>query len=220
MADWKYVLSKVFLGKHRATEYEVEAWRAMASVRGKLFIDIGAGTGLYCSRLRKHFVKVLAIEPNPMLANRLRRHKKWYFWRNVTIVEAAVGEEDGTATLYLNTGGGSGDTLMPEFDYRPGTGWGGQPGTYKGVKGIPVTLRRFDSIVSEPADLVKVDVEGAEFKVLEGMKESLKKGRVKNIVVEVHDISKEKDMTYLLQQYGFSVERLDGHPRVMGRLPA
>src|SRR5690242_20301448 len=167
----------------------------MADVRGKLFVDVGAGTGLYCSRLRKHFSRVLAIEPNPMLANRLRRHKKLYLWRNVSIMEAALGELDGTATLYLDTGGGSGDTLMHEFDYRPGKGWGGAPGTYKGANGIEVALKRFDSIVNEPVDLVKVDVEGAEFKVLDGMKDSLEKHLVKNIVVEVHDIGKEIEMT-------------------------
>jgi FkbM family methyltransferase len=219
LVDSKYILGKVFLGRHRATEYEIEAWRAMASVRGKLFVDIGAGTGLYCSRLRKHFARVLAIEPNPMLASRLRRHKKLYLWRNVSIMEAAVGELDGTATLYLDTGGGSGDTLMREFDYKPGKGWGGSPGTFKGVNGIEVALKRFDSIVSEPVELVKVDVEGAEFKVLDGMKCSLERHLVKNIVVEVHDISKEDEMRDLLQHNGFSVERLDGHPRLMGRLP-
>jgi FkbM family methyltransferase len=218
LADWKYILEKLFLGKHRASEYEVEAWRSMANIRGRLFVDVGASTGLYCSRLRRHFARVLAIEPNPVLAGRLRRHKKWYLWRNVAVIETALGETDGTAMLYLNTGGGSGDTLMREFDYRPGKGWGGVAGKYVGVDGIRVALNRFDTIVSESADLVKVDVEGAEFKVLEGMKGSLEKGLVRNVVVEVHDIGREKEMTTLLEHYGFTVERLDGHPRLMGKL--
>jgi hypothetical protein len=57
----------------------------------------------------------------------------------------------------------------------------------------------FDRLLSEPtADLVKIDVEGAEFLVLEGMKESFASRRVSNILVELHDRDRKAELEAIL----------------------
>jgi len=58
----------------------------------------------------------------------------------------------------------------------------------------------FDSLLSEPkADLVKVDVEGAEFLVLEGMRESFARQRVTNILVELHNRDRKGELETILR---------------------
>jgi hypothetical protein len=79
-------------------------------------------------------------------------------------------------------------------------------------------LRRYDSLVEyDTADLVKMDVEGDEFLVLEGMKRALKENRVRAIMVELHDRTQSNELVFLLEGYGFTVEQLDDHPRFLGR---
>jgi methyltransferase FkbM-like protein len=46
---------------------------------------------------------------------------------------------------------------------------------------------------------VKIDVEGAEFLVLEGMKESFAKQRVMNILVELHDRDRKEELETILR---------------------
>ena len=47
----------------------------------------------------------------------------------------------------------------------------------------------FDSIIKETVDLAKVDVEGAEWKVIKGAELSMRAGRIRRWVIEVDDPS-------------------------------
>jgi FkbM family methyltransferase len=117
----------------------------------------------------------------------------------------ALGNKVGRTTLYLDQHagfGGSLDTIMPVFDYKPKfIPPGGSPQTYKGNSGVEVELSTYDTMVRDPADLVKIDVEGAEFLVIEGMKDSLERGNVRRLLVELHDRDRKRDLEGLLHQY-------------------
>jgi hypothetical protein len=79
--------------------------------------------------------------------------------------------------------------------------------------------RTFDTLFY-PLDvtLVKMDVEKAEFDVLEGMKMSLATHRVQNMMIELHLPERAVELVGILTRYGFSVQQLDQHPRFMARL--
>jgi len=63
-----------------------------------------------------------------------------------------------------------------------------------------------------PLDMLKVDVEGAEFQVLKGVDEE-HWNRVQQVVVEVHDIDgKLEQMCQFLRDRGFKVEVEHGAP--------
>ncbi len=68
------------------------------------------------------------------------------------------------------------------------------------------------------SDLVKIDVEGAEFHVLRGANDSLKTGKIKRIMVELHDKDAKDDLYGILSRYGFKLKQLDPHPRIFGSL--
>lgn len=212
MTDWKFIFEKWILGQHRP-QYESEVMRALKKISGDLFVDIGANVGIYSKALSKNFRKVYAFEPNPS-------HGLDDLPRNVTVFRCALGNEDAERDFYIFKGDGSADTLLRVFDYKPASATGTSPQTFVGKRSFPVKVSKYDSEIKERADLVKIDVEGAEFLVLEGMEDSLRKGLIQNLMVELHNIDNEKMMLGILAQNFHSVQRLDEHPRFLASVPS
>jgi hypothetical protein len=80
--------------------------------------------------------------------------------------------------------------------------------------GIQIDMVTFDSIIADLAiekiDFVKVNIEGSEVAMIEGMSESIKK--IENIAISCHDFLYDykssqirKNMTNFLQDNGFVV---------------
>jgi FkbM family methyltransferase len=124
------------------------------------------------------------------------------FVRNVKVVPVALSDKNGRATFYANSDSStiidnlSASSLLEKFEFRscdnaPDRTYTGSP--------ISVETRTFDSLLSESsADLVKIDVEGAEFLVLEGMRQSLADRRIDNILVELHDRDRKEELEAVL----------------------
>jgi FkbM family methyltransferase len=124
-------------------------------------------------------------------------------FENVRVIPVALSDRNGKATFYVNSDSRtminnlSASSLLEKFefrscDYAPDR-------TYAGSS-ITVETMTFDSLLSEPTtDLVKIDVEGAEFLVLEGMRESLASHRVSNILVELHDRDRKGELEAILK---------------------
>jgi FkbM family methyltransferase len=129
-----------------------------------LVLDLGANVGAASIWLHEHHpeARIVAVEPDPRTAPLLRRNTE-YFSR-ITVVEAAVGVEEGTAQLMADAfSWGSriadADTLTPDVDRRAAKTW-----TVK-VMTIPSLVR--DAGVSTGARvLAKVDIEGSEWSLL------------------------------------------------------
>jgi FkbM family methyltransferase len=131
---------------------------------GMTFVDIGANLGDYsliAARLVGQTGKVIAFEPDPSNYGWLKKTIEKNGLKNVEIRQEALSDRDGQATLFL------GET----------SGWHtlkqGQLSSEKGE--VLVRTKRLDSMMLERLDIVKVDVEGAEFEVLQGAKEQIRK---------------------------------------------
>lgn len=71
--------------------------------RGGVFVDIGANCGLFtlfAARAVGSRGRVMAIEPSPEMARRVRFNVETNGMDNVTVVQAAVGAHAGRATLF------------------------------------------------------------------------------------------------------------------------
>lgn len=191
---------------------EPKVFEALKRLRGKVFVDVGANIGVYSVPLSKNFEKVFAFEPNPRTWPDLI--KNIGSRRNVRVMQYALSSSVGSGLLYVdqvehrsNQALGSADTILPEFDYRPVS----HPEIsqrFTGKRGLPVFFNTFDNVFRE-ADLVKIDVEGAEFLVLEGMKLSLKARRVARLVVELHNRDRAKELENMMKGHGYSFKWLD-----------
>lgn len=183
--------------------YEKSVRKLLKSIHGDCFYDIGANIGFYSMLLRHNFRQVYAVEPVPRNIRQLKIRLSVRFIRNVKIVPVALSSKNGVTTFYVNSdtknivNNFSPSSLFEKFEFRscdqaPDRTYAGSP--------ISVETMTFDTLLSEPiADLVKIDVEGAEFLVLEGMRESFAKQRVSNILVELHNRDRREELETILR---------------------
>lgn len=139
---------------------------------GDVFWDVGANIGLFsCFIGHAADVSLVAFEPYPPNVRKLRSNlDRNTLSDRATIVERALGAETGRTPLTVSN---AWDTMHSLGD--------------EGTETITVEVVRGDEIVTvvDPPDVVKIDVEGAELDVLDGMETLLSSCRA--IYCEVHD---------------------------------
>jgi FkbM family methyltransferase len=141
-----------------------ELARAIAGVTGRpfVFVDIGANVGLFSLFVAATAptARILAIEPEPGNFARLAFNIAANPGLPITPLALALGEKEGTAVIVLNTRDRGGTRMM-----AAGTGTGGNR-----TGGVEVKCRPLVCVVTDAGlagiDALKIDVEGAEDKVL------------------------------------------------------
>ena len=138
---------------------------------GDLCFDIGAHLGDRVRAWSKLGARVVALEPHPGLMNWLR---SWYGkQKNITLVEKAVGAQPGTADLWISRLTPSISTISHQWLTKvqenrrfAGARWEEQ---------IPVPVTTLDALIAQYGKPVfcKIDVEGAELDVLQGLSQPL-----------------------------------------------
>lgn len=170
-------------------------------------IDGGAHVGVASAWFaRRHpGALVLAFEPNPgtfaLLAGNLRRNGL----RRVVPFNAAIAPAAGPTPLWTIPGDTWGDATVRHawHDRQP----------VRRVETVAVTL---SSLLSEPIDLLKLDIEGVETRVLAEAAPRL--DRVRRLVLEFHGsaanpANRLEDLLAVLDRAGFRVRvEQDGEP--------
>jgi len=161
-------------------------WQALLRLHPwSLILDVGANHGemLLWPELPRG-ARVYAFEPNPALAPLLRRSLA-DSGVAAEVVEAAVGSIDGRIALHLDRRWSGTSSLIAA----------NTSGDYRTVE-VPIT--RLDSFLAGldgPAPggslLVKIDVEGLEAEVLQGLRPALNRWDRVAIMAEVHRLPAE-----------------------------
>jgi len=159
---------------------------------GHIFIDIGANFGYYSFLLHNNFDTILAIEPYIGNVRVIEIAKEKYGYNRVNILPTAISDKDGKAKLYLSSFC-CGHSLVPKLKSNH----------------INVNTITLDSLLktSSDIDLIKVDVEGAEWEVLNGTKNVMSK--IKSWLIELHDTTRKNELKDLLKSYGYVVRWVD-----------
>lgn len=162
---------------YRAWRYRTKVERAeIALVRqvlrpGDHAVDIGAHKGAFTYWMRERVGaagRVLAVEPQPILAERLTRVAKLRGWDNVRVEACALSSEPGALPLWVPDGG------------APSPGASVEAGLAKpGGVAVTVRVRTLDELVpaGQPLRFVKCDVEGHELAVFRGAARVLTEAR-------------------------------------------
>lgn len=202
-----------FRGARGKQMHEPRLMGALRSIRGELFVDVGSNRGQFSIPLSKNFRRVIAIEPNPNLS---------ITGKNIQVLRYALSNKSGEAHLYLDkhpvNPNWTLDTILETFEYRPGH----DPQVAQRISGsnsIQVSTTTLDEVLSgfKRVELVKIDVEGAEFLVLEGASESLAGRKIANIAIEVHNRDRRKEIEALLASYHYSLKWVDAD-HIIGKL--
>jgi FkbM family methyltransferase len=139
-------------------------------------LDVGANTGYHALALAQHAQTVHAFEPYPPVIGRLKEMIQLNDARNIVVHEVGLGDRDEEKTFYAPTASNHGDgTFQPDFKI----------GGDRQVAGKFKIVRGDDWVKSQdvPAvTLVKVDVEGFEKEVLQGLRQLLEKHRPLTII--------------------------------------
>jgi FkbM family methyltransferase len=170
--------------------YEHENQRLFASLvpaNGTVY-DIGANVGFYTLLAASRAKRVIAVEPLAENVAYLKRHLDLNGVCNVEVWSAAVADKEGEEPFAA-----AGDRSQGKL--------GGE-----GPMVRTVTLDRLCEICRPPA-LIKVDVEGAEYRVLLGAQKCLAAHRP-IILMSTHSISLHLACVTLLTNSGYDVQQV------------
>jgi FkbM family methyltransferase len=157
-------------------------WRLTES--GELVIDAGANIGYTASILGIRVGprgRVICFEPHPQVFESLRENVE--IWKkdrrcgSFVLHQAALGVESGQALLHTNDW----------FQTNRGTAWiSNKVEPTPDLRVIEVPLRNLDSLLDqdETIGVLKMDVQGGELAVLQGMTRFLERHSVRDIVFE------------------------------------
>lgn len=160
---------------------------------GMVVVDVGAAMGFYTLLAAKRIGNsglCYSFEPDPYCFKTLVKNINVNSWNNVKPFQLALSDRNGKRRMRLFMG----------FTSSKNIG-----GTY--IANV-VTLDSF--LKTTDIDIVKIDVEGAEYEVLRGMKKILELGKVK-IICEVHPSHllslgySTTDILDILKQYNYSI---------------
>ena len=147
-------------------EPEVRALIRRQVREGRACIDVGANAGVHALTMATAVGRrgrVLACEPNPRVAARLRDNAKLSGTPQLAVHEVAIGDQVGTTQLYV------------PLDHRHGGGASLHQETHAALAGnemVEVPLVTIDDLLSQTGvrgvDLVKIDIEGFEAPAVRG----------------------------------------------------
>ncbi|HET9387960.1 MAG TPA: FkbM family methyltransferase, partial [Gemmatimonadales bacterium] len=158
-------------------------WLTQTLTEGMTMLDIGAHVGMYsliASKLVGDSGVVVAMEPSTREFQQLSVHMALNDLRNVRCVHAAASDASGEATLKVASEWNSGHNTFGEFFVDSVEKTGEER----------VRTRTVDEVVIDQqlqrVDVIKIDVEGHEVKVLAGAAETLARFRP-TLLIEVFE---------------------------------
>lgn len=144
---------------------------------GDIFVDVGANSGFFTllASIRVGAAgKVWAFEPVSSMRGRLQTNLTLNGIHNVVVHDVAVSNASGECVFHEGPSGHKGVSSLRAIDNE--------------AKSFTVTTRPLDEIIPETSTvkLIKIDVEGAEQLVVEGMRRLVARQRP-DIIIEVTD---------------------------------
>jgi FkbM family methyltransferase len=175
---------------HEASkEPETVEWIENTFRKGDIFYDIGANVGSFSLIAFRAFaaeIGVYAFEPSIMNFPQLSRNIHLNGAdEHIFPFQVALSDRTGTTTFHyhnLDSGG-----AMHALD-EP-INWRGDP--FQPVRSAPTISYRLDDFITQfelpVPNHIKIDVDGPEFKILQGAEDTLKSSQMRSLMIETFD---------------------------------
>ncbi len=173
----------------------------------KLVLDIGGNVGDYAAAMRRHAPScdIVVFEPAQINVESLTR--RFADDALTSIVAAAVSDADGSATLYSDRhGSGAASLLKRRLDHIDESF-----DCHESVSTISLDRHWRDVLHGAPIDILKLDIEGHEFRVLEGAPETVSSSRIVQLEFGGCNIDSRtffQDFFYFFDDSGFNLHRI------------
>ncbi|MEP7272579.1 MAG: FkbM family methyltransferase [Acidobacteriota bacterium] len=215
--DW--VSNQVFWRGWKGYEPETVPLFFRLASEAKVILDVGAYVGFFTllAALASPDGRVFAFEPLRAIHKRLDRNVQLNGLNNVTLIQAAVGGEDGSAEFFhVDVGLPTSSSLSYQFM---------QDADHLTSSKVPVLT--LDSFVSRhglaKVDLLKIDTESTELEVLRGGRAMLGRDRPTIFCEVLEESGCQTALEELLAPLGYAFylltpqgaerrERIEGHP--------
>lgn len=191
-ASFQLLLSEVFFKQEYAFKTES---------RAPVILDCGSNIGLATLFFKRMFpnARIHAFEPDPDTFSVLNHNIAQNCLRDVSAHNVLLADVDGESSFYVcNEVPGS--LMMSRFSDRLQTS-----------REIRVKAVRLSNYIEEPVDLLKLDVEGAEFDILRELLSSGKLALIRRMVIEYHHKIADRpaemsEFLALLEEAGFEYQ--------------
>lgn len=171
--------------------FNLEIYKFNSVKKQPYIIDCGANIGLSVLYFKKVYpeARITAFEPDPNVYRVLRTNVKTYELTTIELYEKALWDEEGEMSFFSE--GADGGRIEEPFN--------------EDKRIIKLKTVRLSKFINEEVDFLKIDIEGAEYKVLNECKDKLH--LVKNLFVEYHSLINEKqnlsELLKVLSDTGF-----------------
>jgi FkbM family methyltransferase len=146
-----------------------------AKSEAPLILDCGSNIGMSILFFKKLYpaARIVGFEPDPVTFAKLQQNVEQNGLQDVELHQCALSASDGSIEFFRSTER-DGDLKMSVL-----------PARMRGQR-IVVPARRLSSFITEPVDLLKMDIEGAEADVLPELASSGKLDMVDQMHIEYH----------------------------------
>lgn len=219
LKDDFYYLSRKMLARPHDPDF-----RALPLLRldpAGQYVDVGAnhGQSIESIGVMRPKARIVAFEPNPALADKLRR--RYASEPRVEIRALGLADQAGTMTLFSPSYRGFDYDGLASLDRHAAADWINAQRVYFfdpsriAVRKLDCAISTLDAEGLEPAFL-KIDVQGFEYHVLRGGVETLRRCEP---VVLVEDYNLDSRSVALMSGLGFVEYYFDGARLCRGRSP-
>lgn len=162
--------------------FREEVYKFISQNSTPFIIDCGSNIGmsiLYFKTLYPE-AKIIGFEADPSIFSFLEKNIRSYNLKDVTVLNRAVWDADDETLSFLAEGGAGGrlQERSAQFNY------------------IDVKTTRLKNYLVEEIDFLKIDIEGAEHKVIADCADELR--FVKNLFIEYHSMENRAQNLHLI----------------------
>ena len=167
-------------------------------------VDVGANFGCWSMALAQHAHSVLAVEPQKVIHQLLRKSVKHSRLKNVRIFFGAAGDDPGTINI-------------PALDINRDSNFGGvMVGTpfhdQADAEMTETRVRRLDDLLrGEQVSFIKIDVEGYEQKVLAGARETIMRCKPILFCEMDHPLTLADKLKEQIEKMGYATDTMGGN---------
>jgi FkbM family methyltransferase len=162
---------------------------------GMTVVDVGANIGLYTALAASTVGpagRVIAVEPERRNADLIRETLALNHFTNVDVIQAAISDTTGAGQLFLNEENKADHRIFDRAASRAA---------------VPVEFYRLDDLLTRMTvgrvDVIKVDIQGAEARALQGMRRTL---------------TDNADIRVMIEYWPWGIAQAGGDPRSVLRL--